>query len=127
MILFGEARPRRRPSLTPMIDVVFLLLVFFMLAARFGSTGVIPSDASGLGHFDGIPRLIEVSTETVSLNGNAIRPDGLAAALDRISVDRDALVVLRPVVDVTFQAIVDVLGTLSEAGFTRVTLVEGAR
>ena len=28
--------PRRRPSLTPMIDVVFLLLVFFMLAARFG-------------------------------------------------------------------------------------------
>ncbi|MEO0362761.1 MAG: biopolymer transporter ExbD, partial [Pseudomonadota bacterium] len=34
---FDLARaPRRRPSLTPMIDVVFLLLVFFMLAARFG-------------------------------------------------------------------------------------------
>ncbi|MEO1119875.1 MAG: biopolymer transporter ExbD, partial [Pseudomonadota bacterium] len=32
----GPARPRRRlVSLTPLIDVVFLLLIFFMLAARF--------------------------------------------------------------------------------------------
>ena len=36
MLQFGPPRPRRKPSLTPMIDVVFLLLVFFMLAARFG-------------------------------------------------------------------------------------------
>jgi biopolymer transport protein ExbD len=28
-------------SLTPMIDVVFLLLVFFMLAARFDQTAVL--------------------------------------------------------------------------------------
>lgn len=35
------SRPRRRPSLTPMIDVVFLLLVFFMLASRFGMDQVV--------------------------------------------------------------------------------------
>ena len=34
-------KPRRRPSLTPMIDVVFLLLVFFMLASRFGMDAVL--------------------------------------------------------------------------------------
>ena len=37
--------PRRRPrrmSLTPMIDVVFLLLIFFMLASRFGMDAVLP-------------------------------------------------------------------------------------
>ena len=36
MFHFAPARRSRKPSLTPMIDVVFLLLVFFMLAARFG-------------------------------------------------------------------------------------------
>jgi biopolymer transport protein ExbB len=35
-------RIRRRISLTPMIDVVFLLLVFFMLAARFGQDQALP-------------------------------------------------------------------------------------
>ena len=35
MFTFEEPHKVRRPSLTPMIDVVFLLLVFFMLAARF--------------------------------------------------------------------------------------------
>lgn len=39
MFAFGSPPPRRRPSLTPMIDVIFLLVVFFMLAARFGAEG----------------------------------------------------------------------------------------
>ena len=38
---------RRRIGLTPMIDVVFLLLVFFMLAARFGGTDAIPLTLTG--------------------------------------------------------------------------------
>lgn len=36
MFDFAPAPARKRPSLTPMIDVVFLLLVFFMLTAHFG-------------------------------------------------------------------------------------------
>ncbi|MEO1612916.1 MAG: biopolymer transporter ExbD, partial [Pseudomonadota bacterium] len=36
MLFAPEITKRRRPSLTPMIDVVFLLLVFFMLAAVGG-------------------------------------------------------------------------------------------
>ena len=31
----GLARHRRMPSMTPLIDIVFLLLVFFMLTAHF--------------------------------------------------------------------------------------------
>ena len=54
-----SARPRRRPSLTPMIDVVFLLLVFFMLASRFGVETVISLPlASGGGSYSGPPRIV---------------------------------------------------------------------
>ena len=49
MFSFAVSRPRRRPSLTPMIDVVFLLLIFFMLAARFGMEGALPSVVGGDG------------------------------------------------------------------------------
>ncbi|MFC6760360.1 ExbD/TolR family protein [Sulfitobacter porphyrae] len=45
MFSFAIARPRRRPGLTPMIDVVFLLLVFFMLASRFGQDRALPLSA----------------------------------------------------------------------------------
>lgn len=41
-----EERPHRAPfiSLTPLIDVVFILLVFFMLATRFGQFREQPVD-----------------------------------------------------------------------------------
>lgn len=70
---FGAPRPTRRPSLTPMIDVVFLLLVFFMLAARFGVDGVAPLAApGGSGDWDGPPRLLSVSQDGLRLNGVAV-------------------------------------------------------
>lgn len=47
MFTLGSPRPRRRPSLTPMIDVVFLMLIFFMLASRFGQETTLPLGAAG--------------------------------------------------------------------------------
>ncbi len=38
----GRRRARSGPNLTPLIDVVFLLLVFFMLTAHFVSDEAIP-------------------------------------------------------------------------------------
>ncbi|WP_296645235.1 ExbD/TolR family protein, partial [Roseinatronobacter sp.] len=46
MFAFEDTRPTRKPSLTPMIDVVFLLLVFFMLASRFGHDMHLPLNAA---------------------------------------------------------------------------------
>ena len=61
MFAFAAPRARRRISLTPMIDVVFLLLVFFMLAARFGQEQAIPlAIGAGAGDWDGPPRLIDI-------------------------------------------------------------------
>ena len=49
MFAFATSRPPRRPSLTSRIDVVFLLLVFFMLAARFGTDVTLPLTTAGAG------------------------------------------------------------------------------
>ncbi|MGJ8530069.1 ExbD/TolR family protein, partial [Maritalea sp.] len=63
---FSQPRKARKPSLTPMIDVVFLLLVFFMLASRFGMDMHIPMQISGAGSgYSGPPRLVDVRPETL--------------------------------------------------------------
>lgn len=47
----GPRRHPRRMSLTPMIDVMFLLLIFFMPASPFGTDAVLPiiAEAEGAG------------------------------------------------------------------------------
>ena len=70
MFDLAPPRPRRRISLTPMIDVVFLLLVFFMLAARFGQDLQIPlSLGQGSGTWQGPPRLLDIRPDGLMLNG----------------------------------------------------------
>ena len=78
---FALARARRRPSLTPMIDVVFLLLVFFLLAARFGVEGALDLRLAGGGTdaWQGPPRLVQIEAETLRLNGRAVNHGALVA------------------------------------------------
>lgn len=126
MFDFGPDRTRRKPSLTPMIDVVFLLLVFFMLASRFGSDGAMPLvlASEGAAPWQGPPRLVEVRHGAVSLNGMTIAPDTLALALAPLMAAPDDTVILRARDGAPVQALVDVMETLKAAGITRLVLVE---
>lgn len=125
MMRFGPDRPRRRPNLTPMIDVVFLLLVFFMLVSRFGVDRVLPlSMAGGGGGWSGPPRLVEVVPGGLALNGAPVEADALADALVPLMPGPDAPVVLRARDGAPLQALVAVMETLGAAGFSRLVLVE---
>lgn len=126
MFAFASPRPRRRPSLTPMIDVVFLLLVFFMLAARFGQDTALPVTlpAGGVADWQGAPRLIEVAPETLRLNGQTISPAGLAQALAALMPSPDAPVVLRARDGATLESLVNILDLLAAEGVTQVVVVE---
>lgn len=90
------ARSRRKPSLTPMIDVVFLLLVFFMLASRFGIDAVVPLPlVSGDGAYDGPPRLVEVLPDCVRLNGLVIAETALPTEMQRLTSTPADVIILR--------------------------------
>lgn len=123
---FGQPRPRRRPNLTPMIDVVFLLLVFFMLASRFGVERALPLalGAGGGGAYTGPPRLVEVLPGGAALNGTPVAPSALAQALSGLMQAPDDIVVLRARDGADVQALVSVMDLLTAAGLTRLVLVE---
>jgi len=125
MITFGADRPRRRPNLTPMIDVVFLLLVFFMIASRFGSEGALPlTESSGGGAYSGPPRLVEFGAEGFSLNGIAVSVDALAEALAPLMSGPEDVIVLRARDAADLQSLIAVMESLRAAGLTRLVLVE---
>ena len=125
MISFATDRPRRRPNLTPMIDVVFLLLVFFMLASRFGSDRALPLSVAGGGTaYSGPPRLVDLSGDSLRLNGIDIAPEALAEALRLLTETPGDAIILRAGDGADLQALVAVMDRLTGAGFTRLVLVE---
>ncbi|MER5170752.1 ExbD/TolR family protein [Thioclava kandeliae] len=126
MFNFAPDRPRRKPDLTPMIDVVFLLLVFFMLASRFSQDVSLPlASASGAAsEWTGAPRLVDIGPEgVVKLNGVSRSFDDLLAELDRLTETRADPVILRAK-EADLQDLVSVMDRLTAAGFSRLILVE---
>ena len=120
-----EPRPRRKPSLTPMIDVVFLLLVFFMLASRFGMNNAIQIPLVGAGgEYTGPPRLVDVLPKTVLLNGVTIEVDTLPIAVESLVKVKTDTIILRGKEGANLQRIVDISGALKNAGYNNLVLVE---
>lgn len=118
-------RSRRRPNLTPMIDVVFLLLIFFMLASRFGVDRAVPLAVAGAGNaYSGPPRLIELTPSGLMLNGIPVAPDRLTEALGPLMQSSGDAIILRARDGADLQALVAVMDRLGAAGFTRLLLVE---
>jgi biopolymer transport protein ExbD len=121
---------RKRPliSLTPLIDVVFILLVFFMLASSFtewraidlataNRTTATPSTDAAL--------LLQVQADgAVDVSGEPLSPDALTARLEVLArADADRRVAVRPAPGVPLQRVVTVMEAASNAGFTSVSLV----
>lgn len=120
-------RPRRRQNLTPMIDVIFLLLVFFMLAARFGAEDRLPletASAAGGAAYSGPPRLIDVGADGLRLNGQAVSAAELAARLSPLVTGATDAILLRADEGAPLQALVQLMDDLRAAGFVTLVLVD---
>lgn len=125
MFSFSAPRRSRRPSLTPMIDVVFLLLVFFMLASRFGQDSALTLSAAGGGAaYQGPPRLVVVSETGLQLNGQPLAIEDLPDRLAPLMGDRDDLVVLRAGADTSLQRLIGVAQGLRQSGIANLAVVE---
>ena len=113
-------------SLTPLIDVVFILLVFFMLASSFmdwQSLSLDTSAASEPSVSEEKPFIIEVRDQELSLNGDRITlPDLIEKARSRQPVTQP--VSLQAMADTRVQRMVEVLDALNAAGVQPLNLVD---
>jgi biopolymer transport protein ExbD len=108
-----------------MIDVVFLLLVFFMLAARIGQEGALTlATGGGSGAYEGPPRLVTIRAEGLALNGAAVPAAALPELLRDLGGGPGRTVVLRAGEGADLQRLAEVTGALTAAGFDRLVLVE---
>lgn len=122
----GHTPARRRLSLTPMIDIVFLLIVFFMLAAGFSPDMrlTVSAGSAGGAAYSGPPRLIDVHAGKIQLNGIDTTRDELVAALSRLTLSREDAVVLRANGEASLGDVTRVIDFLGAAGFNTLVLVE---
>jgi biopolymer transport protein ExbD len=114
------APPRRRAlSLTPLVDVIFLLLLFFMLTSTFSRFGEVELTAATRGAGAGqSPMFLQLGEDRARLNGEDVALDAVAAAAG----EGVLLVSLDP--GTTSQRLVDLLAALRGAAVLSVTVLE---
>lgn len=123
---FGAPRRKHRMSLTPMIDVVFLLLVFFMLASQFGTPAQLSLSLGGgaSSGYTGPARLIRVDDDALQFNGTTRSEEDILAALPGLMDGPEDMIILRADEEVPLQRVIEVMEWLGAEGYSNLVLVE---
>ncbi|MEM0922422.1 MAG: biopolymer transporter ExbD [Pseudomonadota bacterium] len=128
-LLGNRPKRRLRISMTPLIDVVFILLVFFMLASSFLDWRSIKlSSAGGQGVASGVEGalLVDLTETGPRLSGEQMSLQDLGTRIaERLTQKPDQRVLVRPADAVEMQRMVDLLDRLAEAGATDIALMPG--
>lgn len=129
---FGRPVRRRRViiSLTPLIDVVFILLIFFMLASSFLEWRAIDLDPPITASDTPSPEasvVVEITPDGLLLNGESIPLSILAQAVEKSRQNVDTPILITPIKGVSVQQTVDVLDTLKAANIEGLSLTKPQR
>jgi biopolymer transport protein TolR len=131
----GKRRHRRRPvmseiNVTPMVDVMLVLLIIFMVSAPLLTVGVpidLPQTQAKSLDQDKEPLTVSVKVDgEVFLQNAEIKVDELVPKLQAITQARGGLderIYVRGDRKVDYGTVMRVMGRLSAAGFRRVALV----
>lgn len=125
MIDTGIRPARHRINLTPIMDVVFILVIFFLLAAQFTEIRTRPLVLAADGNASATkqakaPRELHVGRDTYRLDGQGVMPGGLRAALE--APDGRLLRIVTGA-DAPYQMLAGALDAASEAGIDRLAIV----
>ncbi|QYK43404.1 MAG: biopolymer transporter ExbD [Paracoccaceae bacterium] len=99
--------------MTSLIDVIFLLLLFFMLSSTFTRFADLPltAAAGGAAAAGETPVFLRLTGDTITLDTAPVDLAGLAGVM---AARMPAPVILAPAPEVTAQRLVDVLAALRE-------------
>lgn len=126
----GKHGFRRRPlAMTSLIDVIFLLLLFFMLTSTFSKYAEVELLSAGAGNAQTAgktPVFLRLEPEGLSLNGQPEPMDDLANSLGEFADEAAEQMVLVSLDDaVTSQRLVDLLAILRSVRGIRVQVLGG--
>ena len=110
--------------MTSLIDVIFLLLLFFMLSTTFTRTAELPLVAwgGGTGTAQTVPVFLRLGPDTLTVNGQPAPLDQVAAQIMALGQERpQVLVSLAP--QVNAQRLADLLVRLRGASGFRVQVL----
>ena len=108
-------------DLTPLIDVVFLLLIFFMVSTVFVDFKrrmdiSLPSSKSSLS--DSLPRVIKIEVtfdKQIFLNGKKVKLGGLELAIAKIDSGKKNAAIIRADKNLPYGDVIKIMGILQSA------------
>ncbi|MFK8250339.1 protein TolR [Ancylobacter terrae] len=124
----GGGAPMSEINVTPMVDVMLVLLIIFMVAAPLMTVGVpidLPQTEAKAVEQDREPLVISINDKgQIYLQDTEIQVDELVPKLQAIAkAGYDERIFVRGDKTVDYGAVMKVMGRLSGAGFKRVALV----
>ena len=124
----GRYRPLSEINVTPLVDVMLVLLIIFMVTAPLMTSGVsvdLPkTDAKPL-NTDSQPLTVSIDAAgKIFLQDQEVQLPELVAKLQAIAENnQDRRIFVRGDKDLTYGRIMEVMGTITQGGFTKVALL----
>jgi biopolymer transport protein TolR len=127
----GGQRPLPDINVTPLVDVMLVLLVIFIITAPLMASSIkLDLPRTDAGQPGDTPKFVSLSVDTAGrlfLNDQPVTAEELAARLQRAAADnRDTEVQLRADQAVPYGRIVELMGIANKAGLSRIGFVTDA-
>ena len=129
MNLLQSVEPRRRGvSLVPLVDVVFILLLFFMLSSTFIQKRQVPMDLPTVSTSASEINVVEVellsNTGLVTIDGREFSDYDITSISNDTARSSELVIAIKSSQDVKLQALITLLDRLANEGLVKVALVE---
>ncbi|SFZ86212.1 biopolymer transport protein TolR [Devosia enhydra] len=124
----GRGGPISEINVTPLVDVMLVLLIVFMVAAPLMTMGVpvnLPRTAAQAMPLERKPITVTVTPEgAISIEGDPVTMETLVASVGALmGEETDERLYVRGDAEVAYGRIMEVMGALSAAGYAEIGLI----
>jgi biopolymer transport protein TolR len=124
----GRYRPLAEINVTPLVDVMLVLLIIFMVTAPLMTSGVsvdLPKTNAQQLNSDSEPLTVTIKADgSIFLQDQAVDVTDIVAKLQAIAQNNpDRRIFVRGDKDLAYGRIMEVMGTITSGGFTKVALL----
>lgn len=124
----GEYRPISEINITPMVDVMLVLLIIFMITAPLLVAGVpveLPKTSATRISQPQKPMIVSLGADgSIFIREEQVSREGLIPRLQSLrATEGDAVVYVRADTSSAYGEVMDLLGRVGESGYARVSLL----